>query len=192
MIEVTHPTSRSQWTINYTQSDVDTIRNQIEQNEGAKRHWLLLALIVSVVALVGAVILLSTSYALYARSESDKKALADENAALKSSVESFQQQLKAATAAQERETQTRTEAQSRLDSLLPAVIKSNASDGETAAFARMVSQLPYGRVEVDTKPPDKLFRNWKAQTGSVTEVYTLVGGFVDGKWFIHSNLVARR
>jgi cell division protein FtsB len=184
--------SRKQWVVNYTQSDVDTIREQIEQNEALKRRWLLLALVVAVGALIGTVVLLSTSYALYARSESDKKILTDENAKLKSDGESCQQQLKTATAAQERETQARTEVQSKLDNLLPAVIKSSASDSEIAAFARMVSQLPYSRVEIDSPPPDKLFRNWKVQTGSTTEVYTLVGGFVDSKWVIHSNLVARR
>ena len=149
-------------------------------------------MIIAVGALVGAVVLLSTSYALYASSESDKKRLTDENAALKSNADNCQQQLKAATAAQEREAQARAEAQSRLDTLLPAVINSRASESDTAAFARMVSQLPFSRVEIDAKPPDKLFRNWRAQAGPATETYTLVGGFVDGKWVIHSNLVARK
>jgi hypothetical protein len=56
----------------------------------------------------------------------------------------------------------------------------------------MVSALPYGKVELDTKPPDKLFRNWKVTKGATTEIYTLVGGFVDGKWVVYSNLVARK
>ena len=97
--ETPHQSPRKQWVVNYTQSDVDTIREQIEQNEALKRRWLLLFLILAVGALVGAVVLLSTSYALYASSESDKKRLTDENAALKSNAESCQQQLKAATAA---------------------------------------------------------------------------------------------
>ena len=191
-LETSQKSPRQQWVVNYTQSDVDTIREQIEQNEALKRRWLLLFLILSVGAFVGAVVLLSASYVRYASSESEKKRFADENAALKLNAESCQQQLKAATAAQERETQARTEAQSRLDTLLPAVIRSTASESETAAFARMVSQLPYSRVEIEAKPPDKLFRNWRAQSGAATETYTLVGGFVDGKWVIHSNLVARK
>ena len=190
--ETTQQSPRKQWVVNYTQSDVDTIREQIEQNEALKRRWLLLFLIIAVGALVGAVVLLSTSYALYSSSQSDKKKLTDENAALKSNAENCQQQLKAATAAAEREAQARTEAQSKLDTLLPAVIGSRASDSEIAAFARMVSQLPYSRVEIEAKPPDKLFRNWRAQAGEATETYTLVGGFVEGKWVIHSNLVARK
>lgn len=190
--ETSHQSSRKQWVVNYTQSDVDTIREQIEQNEAVKRRWLLLFLIIAVVALVGAVVWVSASYALYASSESEKKRLTDENAAWKSKAETCQQQLQAATAAQEREAQTRAEAQSKLNTLLPAVIGSRASDSEIAAFARMVSQLPYSRVEIEAKPPDKLFRNWRAQADSATETYTLVGGFVDGKWVIHSNLVARK
>jgi cell division protein FtsB len=187
-----HPSARSQWVVSYTQSDVDTIREQIEQNEAGKRRWLFLALMVAIAALVGVVILMSSSYALYSKSESDKRRLSDENGALKTAGEQCQQQLKAATAAQEREAQTRTEAQSRLGTLLPAVMRSSASESDTAAFAHMVASLPYSRVEVEQKPPDKLFRNWRYKSDSGLEVYTLVGGFVDGKWVIHSNLVARK
>ena len=56
----------------------------------------------------------------------------------------------------------------------------------------MVHALPNSKVELDSKPPDKLFRNWKVTIGGATETYTLVGGFVDGKWVVYSNLVARR
>jgi cell division protein FtsB len=184
--------SRKQWIVNYTQDDVDTIRGQIEQNEAAKRRWLLLVLVVAVGALVGAVVLLSTSYALYAKSESDKKKLTDENAALKATSNQCQQQLQTVTAAQEKEAQARADAQARLDKLVPAIVRGNASDADTAAFARMVSDLPHGRMEFEGKPPDKLFRNYKYRSDSTTETYTLVGGFVDGKWVVHSNLVARR
>src|SRR5205085_69121 len=153
-----HSSPRNQWVVSYTQSDVDTIREQIEQNEAAKRRWLFMALLIAVAALIGVVILVSSSYALYSKSESDKRRLSDENAALKTAGDQCQQQLKAATVTQEREAQTRTEAQSRLGTLLPA----------------------------------KLFRNWRYKSDSAMEVYTLVGGFVDGKWVIHSNLVARK
>ncbi|HKQ05903.1 MAG TPA: hypothetical protein VJ464_12275 [Blastocatellia bacterium] len=187
-----HPSARSQWAVSYTQSDVDTIREQIEQNEATKRRWLWLVLMVALAALAGVVILLTSSYALYTRSESDKRRLSDENGALKSGGEQCQQQLKTATAAQEHEAQTRTEAQTRLGTLLPAVLRGSASENDTAAFAHMVASLPYSRVEVEQKPPDKLFRNWRYKAGADMEVYTLVGGFVDGKWVIHSNLVARK
>ena len=186
-----HPSAHSHWVVSYTQSDVDTIREQIEQNEAAKRRWLFLALMIVVAALVGAVVLVSSSYALYSRSESDKRRLSDENATLKTTNDQYQQQLKTATAAQERDAQVRNEAQSRLGTLLPAVLRPSASDADNAAFAHMVAGLPYSRVEVEQKPPDKLFRNWRYKTDSGADVYTLVGGFVDGKWVIHSNLVAR-
>lgn len=186
-----HPSAHSHWVVSYTQSDVDTIREQIEQNEAAKRRWLFLALMIVVAALVGAVVLVSSSYALYSRSESDKRRLSDENAALKTNGDQCQQQLKTATAAQEREAQERTAAQSRLGTLLPVVLRPSASDTDNAAFAHMVASLPYSRVEVEQKPPDKLFRNWRYKTDAGVDVYTLVGGFVDGKWVIHSNLVAR-
>jgi cell division protein FtsB len=187
-----HPAARNQWAVSYTQSDVDTIREQIEQNESAKRRWLFLALVIAVAALVGVIILVSSSYALYSQSESDKRRLSDENAALKATGDQCQQQLKGATAAQEREAQARNEAQARLGTLMPAVLRSSASDADTAAFAHMVASLPYSRVEVEQKPPDKLFRNWRYKSDAGLETYTLVGGFVDGKWIIHSNLVARK
>jgi len=187
-----HPAARNQWVVSYTQSDVDTIREQIEQNESAKRRWLFLALVIAVAALVGVIVLVSSSYALYSQSESDKRRLSDENAALKAAGDQCQQQLKSATAVQEREAQARNEAQARLGTLMPAVLRSSASDADNAAFAHMVASLPYSRVEVEQKPPDKLFRNWRYKSDAGLETYTLVGGFVDGKWVIHSNLVARK
>jgi len=187
-----HSTSRTQWTVSYTQGDVDTIREQIEQNEAGKRRWLFLALMIAVAALVGVVVLMSSSYALYSKSESDKRRLSDENSALKSAGEQCQQQLKAATVAQERDAQARAAAQSRMGSLMPVVMRGASGEGDTAAFAHMVASLPNSRVEVEQKPPDRLFRNWRYKYDSGIEVYTLVGGFVDGKWVIHSNLVARK
>src|SRR6185369_212997 len=123
-----HPSAHSHWVVSYTQSDVDTIREQIEQNEAAKRRWLFLALMIAVAALVGVIILVSSSYALYSKSESDKRRLSDENAAMKTAGDQCQQQLKAATVAADREAQARSEAQSRLGTLMPAVLRSSASD----------------------------------------------------------------
>jgi len=157
-----------------------------------KRRWLLLALIIAIAALAGAIILLSTSYALYSASESSRKRLEVENAVLKSRADQTQQQLDAKTAKEASDAQARADAQARLDKLLPAVLRENAGGGEVGSFARMVYNLPNRRIELEKKPSDKLFRNWRVTNGSATEVYTLVGGFVDGKWVVYSNLVARK
>ena len=180
------------WHVNYTQSDVDTIREQIVQDQAAKRRFLLLVLAVTAAALAGAVVLLSTSYALYAGSESDKQQLVDENTSLKSRLSDCQQQLDAKNAEEENQAQARAEAQSMISTLVPAVLGDSASGGDVARFARIIYNLPQGRIELDRKPPDKIFRNWRVSTDSATEVYTLVGGFVDGKWVVYSNMVARR
>ena len=188
-----HPGARTHdFGVHYGQSDVDTIREQIEQTEAMKRRWLFLAMIISIAALVGAIVLLSTNYALYSSSESDKKKLAQENAALKSRADQTQQQLDTRNAQEAKQEEVHTDAQTKLHTLLPAVLRGNPSGGEVASFARMVHALPNGRVELDSKPPDKLFRNWKVTVGSTTETYTLVGGFVEGKWVVYSNLVARK
>jgi cell division protein FtsB len=181
-----------EWVVNYRQSDVDTIREQIEQTEATKRRLLLLVLIVAVAALAGAIVLLSTSYALYSSSQSSKKKLEQEHAELKSRADQTRQQLDAKTAKETSDAQTRTDAQAKLDKLLPAVLNDHAGGGEVASFARMIFNLPDRRVELDRKPPDKLFRNWRVTNGSTTDTYTLVGGFVDGKWVVYSNLVARK
>jgi cell division protein FtsB len=178
--------------VHYGQSDVDTIREQIEQTEAMKRRWLFMAMIISIAALIGAIVLLSTNYALYSSSESDKQALVKENAELKSRVEQTQQQLEAKTAQEVKDGEARAEAQAKLQTVLPAVLRGSAGPGEIAGFARMVYSLPNSRVELDSPPPNKLFRNWKMSVGGTTETYTLVGGFVDGKWVVYSNLVARR
>jgi len=123
---------------------------------------------------------------------SDSAVVTQENAALKSRADQTQQQLETRNAEDAKQSETRGDAQSKLQKLLPAILRGNPSPGEIASFARMVHALPNGRVELDSKPPDKLFRNWKANVGSTTETYTLVGGFVDGKWVVYSNLVARR
>jgi cell division protein FtsB len=180
------------WAVSYTQGDVDTIREQIEQTESAKRRWIILLLMISVGALVGAVVLLTTSYALYSSSKSEIKSLASENASLKARVAELEQQVGVLAAEKEKGEQARAASEARFEQLLPAVLGSRASDTDIASFARMVSDLPRGRIETETKPPDRLFRNWNAKTDTGMEIYTMVGGFVDGKWLIHSNLVARR
>lgn len=184
-------TRKPDFTIHYGQSDVDTIREQIEQTEAMKRRWLFMAMIISIAALIGAIVLLSTNYALYSSSESDKKALVHENAALKSRADQTQQQLDSRNAQDAKHAEARSDAQTKLGTL-PAILRGNASPGEVSSFARMVNALPNSRVELDSKPPNKLFRNWKASVGATTETYTLVGGFVDGKWVVYSNLVARK
>ena len=196
MATINHPPHsirpRDQWTINYSQGDVDSIREQIEQTESAKRHWLVLAFIVALAVLAGAIALMSTNYALYNSSEKEKKRLVEENAALKARVDQTQQQLDAKTAQETKDAQIRDEAQSRLGKLMPAVRSGKANGSEMASFARMVYYLPNSRVELAERPQNELFRNWKVTTGSTTEVFTMVGGFVDGKWVVYSNLVARK
>ena len=189
-----HQVMRSQrdFVISYTQSDVDTIRDQVEQTEAAKRRWLMLALVSIAALFAGAVILLSTSYALYSSSQSDKDRLAKENAGLKTEADDYKSKLNAATAVQEKAAKESAEAQAKLDRLAPIALNPNAGGNEISSFARTVYALPNSRIEFEQKPPNKLFRNWKSNGDAGTEIYTLVGGYVDGKWVIYSNLVARK
>lgn len=184
--------SQRDFVISYTQSDVDTIRNQVEQTEASKRRWLMLTLIAIVAMFVGAIILLVTSYGLYSNTEADNGRLAEENAGLKTEAGEYRQKLNAATAAQDKAAKDSAEAQARLERLIPVALNPNSSGSEISSFARTVYALPNSRIEVAQKPPDKLFRNWKSDGDTGTEIYTLVGGYVDNKWVIYSNLVARR
>jgi hypothetical protein len=184
--------SQRDFVISYTQSDVDTIRNQVEQTEASKRRWLMLTLIAIAAMFVGAIILLVTSYGLYSSTEADNGRLSGENAGLKTEATEYRQKLNAVTAAQEKAAKEGAEAQARLEKLIPVALNSNAGGSEISSFARTVYALPNSRIEVAQKPPDKLFRTWKSDGDTGAEIYTLVGGFVDGKWVIYSNLVARR
>jgi cell division protein FtsB len=186
------PEPNRNFSISYTQSDVDMIRQQVEEYESAKRRWLLLALVIMVVGLVATIALLSTSYALYSASESKSEKLASENAALRSGSDQIQQQLDTRQGQEANEALAREDAKTSMDELIPLVLGSKASGGNIARLAQMIYKLPGSRIEFTQKPPDHLFRNWKVATESGTEVYTLVGGFFDGKWVIYSNLVARR
>ena len=179
--------TRSSWT--YTQNDVDTLREQIEQNEAGKRRWLLLLLLITAAALVGAIILLSTSYALYSSSESEKTRLADENAALKTQLAKTEKDLNVYVEKEKKQNDAVAKAKESIDKMLSSAL----GGSNVSAFARQVYESPLSRVELDRIPPSSLFHNWKAQneTGG-TDVYTLVGGTVKGKWVIYSNLIARQ
>jgi hypothetical protein len=107
-------------------------------------------------------------------------------------VDKTQQQLDGKTAQETKDAQARAEAESRLSKLMPVVLGEKAGGGEMASFARMVYYVPNSRVELSERPPNELFRNWKVTTGSTTEVFTMTGGFVDGKWVVYSNLIARK
>lgn len=184
--------SGKKWVVTYTQSDVDTIREQIQQGEAAKRRLLFVTLVVTAAALVGAIILLATSYSLYASSQSARDKIAQDFQALKQQSDKWNKELqeihtREATAARERE-----EARSRLDGMLHSALSEGANSRDIAALAEMVFNLPDHEVTIEKKPPDNMFRNWKVNTGGGTSVYALVGGLVDGKWVIYSNLVSKR
>ena len=188
-----HPamSSRKEWSVSYTQRDVDTIREQIQQEQSARRRLLMLALMVVTAALVGAIILLSTSYGLYSRSLSLKQALGNENAALKTQAAESNKQLNELQQKQTGIDQTSAEARSHLQKILPAALSQTSGNRDASTLASMLYALPNHQIEVDRKPPDSIFRNWRVKSGDLTNTYALVGGFVDGKWIIYSNLIAR-
>jgi hypothetical protein len=187
-------TSRAprQWSVTYTQADIDFIREQIEQTESYKRRGLLLAFLVTLAVLVGALFLLGNVYSNYRSSESNQAKLTQESAALQTNASQTQKQLDAARAALEKEARERAEAQARLEKLLPVVASGGAGPSDIATFARLVNRLPGATVELPGKPPDGLFRNWKLTEGNATEMYSLIGGFVNGKWTVSSALISRR
>lgn len=173
----------------YTQNDVDTLREQIEQNEAAKRRWLLLMLVVTVGALVGSIVLLSTVYALYSSHESDKDKVVQENTALKSQFDKVQKELAVYQDREQKQAEALAKAKESVTQMLPGAL----GGVNVSQFARMVYESPESRVEIDRVPPSSLFRNWRATNDSGgTDVYTLVGGFVRGKWVIYSNLISRQ
>jgi type II secretory pathway component PulL len=179
--------TRNAWT--YTQNDVDTLREQIEQNEAGKRRWLLLLLLLTAAALVGAIVLLSTSYALYSSSETEKTRLADENASLKSQLAKSEKELTVYIEKEKKQNEAVAKARESIDKMLSSALGGTNVSG----FARMVYESPSSRVEMDRIPPSSLFHNWKMQNeAGGTDIYTLVGGNVKGKWVIYSNLIARQ
>ena len=181
------PQRGSSWT--YTQSDVDTLREQIEQDEAAKRRWLLLLLLITVAALVGTIIWLSTNYALYSSSESEKQRLADENASLKTQLSKSQKDLSGYLEKEKKQEEAVTKAKESVTKLLPGAL----GGINVPQFARQVYESPNSRLEIDSVPPSMLFKNWRATNDAGgTDVYTLVGGNIGGKWVIYSNLIARQ
>ena len=191
----THPSQspprRKDWAVSYTQSDVDTIREHIEQDQAAKRRVLFIAFAVCAAALVVAVVSLSTFYSLYAKGRTTIDNLTAENASLKTKVQEYSSQLDEIKNKEAATAQSRAEAQSRLYKALPAAF-GGASGAGRGNLAQMIYELPDHSIQTGDKPPDNLFHNWKVNTESGLDVYTMVGGFVEGKWVIYSDLISRR
>lgn len=192
MSTMNHSIRTHEWVISYTQNDVDTIREQVEQTEAMKRQWLVIAFVVSLLALVGAVVLLSSNHSDYSSVATERTRLSEENLALKTRADQTQQLLDGATAREAAAAKAKAQAQNRMTAISPSVLNGKASGNQVADFARMVYQQPSSRVETDAKPSNEIFRNWKLKDGDSTEIYALVGGFADGKWVVYSNLLSKR
>jgi hypothetical protein len=184
--------SRKEWAISYTQSDVDTIREQIQQDQAARRRLLVIALMIAVGALVVVVIALSTSYSLYLRGQSTNEKLVAENASLKSAGADCSRELEQIRAKEAKSVQIQAEAQDKLAKLIPAAFGQTLNGRDAIALAQMIYGLPEHSVAITEQPPNDLFHNWKVKTDNGMEVYTLVGGFADGKWIVYSDLISRR
>jgi cell division protein FtsB len=154
----------SEFAVNYNQSDVDNIRDQIEQTESAKRRWLFLVLVVTIAALVGAIVLLSTNYALHSSSESDKKKLIQENAALKSRADQTQQQLDSKNLQETKDATARADSQTKLQTILPAILRGSAGPGEITSFARWYI-APQRSNRVGVKAAGQVISKWKVSVG---------------------------
>lgn len=182
---------QGEWSPSYNQSDVDTIRAHIIASESAKRRWCFLALLITTAGLIGALVLLSASYALYARSQAEKRDLEKQAAAATKRADETQRALDERNARDEQLSQAKARAFDLMNKLAPSVLgRTDVQYAECARFAKAVHECG-GRFESATRPPNQLFRNWKVRTESGSEVYTVVGGFVGGKWIVYSNLVAR-
>ena len=183
---------KDQRTVYYAQNDVDVIREQIIQAESMKRRWLILGLMLSTGGLVATIALLSSSYAIYTRIEAQNNELTQQYAATSQKSNEAQQALEALRARDAARESERAESESLMQKVVSGMPDdSDGSSIQGGRFAKAIHQLG-GSVETASRPPAKLFRNWKVTTDGVTEVYTVVGGLVDGKWVIYSNLVVRR
>lgn len=183
----TNPAPRSGWT--YTQSDVDTLREHIQETERVKRRWLFLLLLLTAAALVGSIVWLSTNFAMHATSESEKRKFAEENSSLKAQLSKTQKDLAAYVDKEKKQAESVEKAKQSVSQMLPGAL----GGVNVPAFAKLVYESPSSRVEMDSIPPSMLFRNWKLpnESGGV-DVYTLVGGNVSGKWVVYSNLISRQ
>ena len=181
---------RDERTVYYTQNDVEVIREQIIQGESVKRRWLVLGLILTTAGLAVTIALLSSSYALYARTEANNGQLRQLNAATAQRSTEVQQALDALRECDASQERAKAEALALEQKVLSGVPgNTDVSPIQGARLAKAIYQLG-GHVETSSKPPDKLFRNWKVSDDSQSEYYTVVGGFVDAKWVIYSNLVS--
>jgi hypothetical protein len=172
------------------QQELEMVRRQTIQIESEKRALLrLLLLIVSLLLLV-ALALLGFTYRSYRQSSGVVRAAELKAEAAESKFQQCDRELQEKKAQLEQSAQTVAQQQERVEALKNRVLSQGVSQGEVAEFARLVYLSPRRSVEVPRLPPNALFqRIWRFRAPDQTQVYVLVGGQVDGKPVIYSNLI---
>ena len=78
----------------------------------------------------------------------------------------------------------------RFDLLLSKAMNSVATGVEIAELAKEIHESSQKVAEVNTLPPNSLFKWWKHREDNKTYTYALVPGQVEGKHYIYSNLIS--
>lgn len=175
----------------YSQQEYDMMRRQTLQIEAEKRSLLRTLLTGVAIALTIALILLGYLFRRYSQSSSlistaDNKAAAAE--AQLQTCSSELQEKRAILEAQGKRTEQRSET---IASLVAKVMSKSASDAEIGQLAHAVYELPGHSTTLPSIPPDKILKRFRHRSGGQNYAYVLVGGIVDGKWTLYSNLVAK-
>ncbi|HMG37482.1 MAG TPA: hypothetical protein VKM94_26495 [Blastocatellia bacterium] len=185
------PRLQREWIINYTQGDVDLIRSQIIEGEALKRRWLVLGLILVSGGLVGTLMLLITSLAAAERADNARRQFADQNVSLSRRADDLQKTVDTRNAEDAERARAAAQTEESYKRLATSIVGNSDVSLSGGRFAQQVYRMG-GSVKLESKPSEKLFRNWKVNTGSTSEVYSVVGGFLDGKWLVYSSLISRR
>jgi len=166
------------------------VRRQAIQIEAEKRALIRLLLIIVSCILGVTLVVLGRVYQLYSQSGSVVRAAETKADAAVAQSQQCDRELKDKTTQLERITNTAKQKQERNEALVQRALQ-GASQTELAEFARAVYDLPGRSVEVPRIPPSSLFqRIYRYKSGEQTQTFVLVGGQVDGKWMIYSNLIA--
>jgi len=175
----------------YSQQEYDMMRRQTLQIEAEKRA--MFRTLLMGVSILLALSLLSLGYIFLRYSQSSSLISAAEARAslAEAQYQKANQELQDKRAQLESISQRAAQRNEKINSLLPAVMRKGASDGEIAALAHAIYESPGHVIELPGIPPDSILRRYRYRSGGEVRAYVLVAGNVNGKWLLYSNLVAR-
>ena len=165
------------------------VRRQTMQIEAEKRALLRWALIAVTFLFAAALVLTAWMYRQYSTADGQIRAAETRAANAESQLQQVSRELAEKKAILERNAGTAAKQNATIQTVVPKMLGRAARDGELAELAHAIYQQPGHLIELPSIPPDEVLRSYRYRLDGRPYKYTIVPGFLDGKWYIYSLLV---